>query len=196
MSNLALALGQNFSGLPLPNEAGGFINPEAIVESFELEPGMKVADFGSGSGYFTILMAQKVGPRGVVTALDILESTLEVVRSRAVVSGLTNLQTVRADLEVYGSSSLPDASQNLVLIANLLFQSNQKPEVLKEARRVLSANGKLIVMEWKKEAGSLGPPLGSRMDRMEVRDLGESLGLSFVREINAGSFHFGLMFKK
>lgn len=196
MSNLALALGQNFSGLALPNEAGGFINPEAIVESFELEPGMKVADFGSGSGYFTILMAQKVGPRGVVTALDILESTLEVVRSRAVVSGLTNLQTVRADLEVYGSSSLPDASQNLVLIANLLFQSNQKPEVLKEARRVLSANGKLIVMEWKKEAGSLGPPLGSRMDQMEVRDLGESLGLSFVREINAGSFHFGLMFKK
>ena len=76
------------------------MNPEAIVESFGLQSGMKVADFGSGSGYFTILMAKKVGDSGQVTAVDILESALETVRAKASVSGLKNLQTIRADLEV------------------------------------------------------------------------------------------------
>ncbi len=178
------------------SNGNGFINPEGIVESFELKPGMKVADFGSGSGHFTILMAKKVAPSGVVTALDILESTLEVIRSKAAASGLANLQTVRADLEVYGSSGLPDYSQDLVLIANILFQSQKKQEILKEAQRILTASGKLVVIEWKRDSGGLGPPTEFRLDSEEVKSMAQSLGLTFLREIDAGTFHFGLMFKR
>lgn len=184
------------SSVPLPSNGHGFINPEVIVETFGLQSGMKVADFGSGSGHFTLLMARKVGPSGVVTALDVLDNTLEVIRSKAATSGLTNLQTVRADLEVYGSSGLPDSSQNLVLAANILFQSNQKTEILKEAQRILEPGGELVIIEWKKDAGGLGPPMENRLNSGDVKADAQSLGFSFVREINAGVFHFGLIFRK
>src|SRR3989344_1029467 len=169
-------------------ESGGFMNPEVIVEGFSLEPGMKVADFGSGSGYFTILMAKKVGDSGAVTALDIMESALETVRAKALAVGLKNLQTTRADLEALGGSALPDNSQNIVLLANILFQSPKKPEIIKEARRVLVSGGLIIVIDWKKEAnGGLGPPAELKIDKQELQSVLEQEGLSFVNNIDAGS---------
>ncbi|MDO8495600.1 MAG: methyltransferase domain-containing protein [bacterium] len=180
---------------PLPGGAG-FINPEQIVESFGLKEGINVADFGSGSGHFTLLIAKKVGPNGTVTALDILESTLEVIRSKAAANGLANLQTVRADLEVFGSSGLPDNSQNLVLIANILFQSNKKAEIIKEAQRIIVNGGSLVIIEWKKETIGLGPAMESRSTPEELKSIVQGLGLNFTQDIEAGAFHFGLMFKK
>ncbi len=165
------------------------------MDSFGLKPGMRVADFGCGSGYFTLLIAKKVSPNGTVTALDILESVLEVVRSKASAVGLSNLQTVRANLEVSGSSGLSNNSQDLVLIANILFQSERRLEILREAQRVLSPGGSLVVIEWKKEGGGFGPPVEHRLDSGEVKTMATSMGYAFVKEVDAGAYHFGLMFK-
>lgn len=180
------------------------MNPDAIVEYFNLQPGMKVADFGSGSGYFTILMAKKVGDGGQITAIDILESALETVRAKASVSGLKNLQTIRADLEVLGGSGLPDNSQDVALLANILFQSVKKPDIINEAKRVLAPGGLLIVIDWKKGVnggvglpiGQVGPPENSRVDPAEMKISLENQGLRFVNDIDAGLFHFGFIYKK
>src|SRR3989338_8669049 len=181
----------------LPIGTGGFMNPEVIVESFGLEPGMKVADFGSGAGYFTILMAKKVGDSGGVTALDIMESALETVRTKASAVGLKNLQTPRGDLEVLGGSALPDNSQNMVLLANILFQSSKKEQIIQEVKRILMPGGSVIVIDWKKEAnGGLGPPAELKIDKAELQSMLEKEGLVFVRDIDAGGFHFGFVFKK
>ncbi len=177
--------------------SGGFMNPEVIVGSFGLEPGMKVADFGAGAGYFTILMAKKVGDSGMVTALDIMESALETVRAKASAAGLKNLQTTRGDLEVLGGSALSDHSQNVVLLANILFQSQKKEQIIQEAKRILISGGTVIVIDWKKETnGGLGPPAGLKIDKSELRSMLEKEGLTFVRDIDAGVFHFGFIFRK
>lgn len=181
---------------PVTTEGEGFINPEGIVDSFGLKPGMRVADFGCGSGYFTLLMAKKVSPSGTATALDILESVLEVVRTKAVAAGLNNLQTVRANLEVLGSSGLSDSSQDLVLIANILFQSEKRLEILREAQRVLAPGGFLVVIEWKKEGGGFGPPAEYRLDSGEIKSLAIGMGYAFVKDLDAGAYHFGLVFKR
>ena len=176
---------------------GGFMNPEVIVEGFGLQPRMKVADFGSGAGYFTILMAKKVGEDGMVTALDIMESALETVRAKASAAGLKNLQTTRGDLEVLGGSALPDNSQNMVLLANILFQSSKKEQMIQEAKRILMPGGIMIVIDWKKEAnGGLGPPAELKVEQSELKGILEKKGLTFVRDIDAGTFHFGFVFKK
>ena len=196
MPVLASAVSENFVSASTLALGGGFMNPDIIVESFGLLSGMKVADFGSGSGYFTILIAKKIGENGVVTAVDIMENALETVRARASAGGLNNLQTIRADLEVLGGSGLADNSQDVVLLANILFQSNKRPEIAREAKRVLASGGFLIFIDWKKGGGGLGPPEANRVDAQEIKSIFENEGLSFVRAVDAGAFHYGMIYKK
>ena len=96
-----------------------FISPETSVREANLGPGMIVADFGCGSGHITILMAEQVGGKnrdqGKVYAVDVMEQPLEFVRSRATSEMLTNIETVRANLEVIGSTKIPPESVELVM---------------------------------------------------------------------------------
>lgn len=182
---------------------GGFLSPESIINEFGLAPGMIVADFGSGAGYFTILIAERVGKEGRVYALDIMESALDSVREKARAIGLENVEAVRTNLEVVGSSGLADQSQDVVLVANILFQSDKKVEIVREAKRVLKDGGSMIVIDWKKGAGAMadgrqgfGPPDSLRTDETAMRSLVVGEGLVFDRVFNAGQFHFGMVFKK
>lgn len=175
---------------------GGFLDPVSVVDSFELKEGMAIADFGCGAGYFTILLAERVGSSGKIYALDVQEYALDNVRAKAKINGLSNIETIRANLEVLGSSGLPNESQDLVLLANILFQSSKKTEIIREAKRVLKTGGRLIVIDWEKGNGKFGPPDDSKMNSLGMSDLIQKDGLSFQRKIWAGQFHFGFIFKK
>lgn len=177
--------------------SGGFMNPELIAAGFGLTEGMRVADLGSGSGYFTIIMAKKVGDSGLVTAVDLLNSALETLRAKAKVEGLGNIETIRSNLEILGSSGLTNDSQDIVLLANILFQNSNKATILNEARRVIKPGGTLIVIDWRKGAGGFGPPDNLRTSEEEINRLViSSDGFQFVSQIDAGVFHYGMMYKK
>ena len=191
------------SGLGSNLGTGGFMNPEKIAAGFGIAPGMVVADFGSGAGYFTILLAKRIGISGKVYALDIQESALDNVRVKAKAAGLENVETIRSNLEVLGSSGLADNSQDIVLLANILFQSQLKSEIIKEAVRVLKNGGILVVIDWKRAAGAMsdgrqgfGPPDDLRTDEVAMRSLVLGEKLVFENDINAGQFHYGMKFKK
>ena len=175
---------------------GGFLNPELIIGEFGLSEGMSVADFGSGAGYFTIIIAERVGKEGRVYALDILETALDSVREKARAVGLENIELIHTNLEVSGSSGLTDQSQDVVLLANILFQSEKKSEIIRETKRVLKQNGALIIIDWKKGAGGFGPPDTLRTDETAMRSLTAGEGMTFERDFSAGQFHFGMMFRK
>ena len=51
------------------------------------------------------------------------------------------------------------------------------------------------VIDWKKEMGGLGPPSEARISREEIKTMASQEGLTLVREMEAGTFHFGLIFK-
>lgn len=184
-----------FSGTR-PVGTGGFLDPLSIVEQFGIKDGMKVADLGSGGGYFAIYMAERVGPSGKVYALDILEEKLDNLRARARSQGLENIETIRTNLEVLGSSSLSDNSQDLVLISNVLFQSQKQEDIIREGVRVLKSKSDFIIIDWNKGTGGFGPPDDLRPSQESIKAAAERQGLVFVRDLNAGQFHFGLIFNK
>ena len=184
------------SALRSPASAGGFLNPDKIVFEFNIRQGMSIADFGCGSGYFTILAAQKVGSNGRVFALDVQESSLDSVRTKAKAAGVSNIETIRANLEVLGSSGLGDDSQDMVLIANVLFQSSKKENIFNEAHRVLKKDAQLVIVDWMRGSGGFGPPDNLRTDDIAMESLVASAGFTFIKKIDAGKFHYGLIFKK
>ena len=160
----------------------GFFNPRELQQLVGIQEGMKVADFGSGSGEIAVIFARMVGPDGIVTAIDVLSSALESLEARAKHENLQNIHGVRADLEVPGSSHQQDASQAVAYLGNILWQSQKRSEILAEAVRVLKPGGVLAVVEWH--------------DRIPKQELQELLAATGVREITnfpAGKYHYGLM---
>lgn len=184
------------SGLGKFQGTGGFLNPDKIALEFGLKEGMNAADFGCGAGYFTVLMAKFVGETGKVTALDVQESPLDSVMVKAKAAGIENVQTVRSNLEVLGSSKLRDESQDIVLLANILFQSVKKELIIREAVRVTKKNGMLIIIDWEKGGNGFGPPDYLRLDEESMKSVAVGEGLIFERNIDAGAFHYGLIFRK
>lgn len=172
------------------------MHPEKIVGEFGVREGMSIADFGSGAGYFTILLGQMVGESGKVYALDIQETALDNVRVKARAAGIKNIETIRTNLEVMGSSGFPNNSQDMVLIANILFQSDKKAEIIREAQRVLKNGGRLILIDWRLGTGGFGPPDELRTDETAMRNLVVGEGLTYEKSIDSGQFHYGMSFIK
>ena len=180
----------------MPTGTGGFINPEKVIGQLGLKPGLAVADFGCGHGYFALPVAKAVGKEGRIFAIDVLSEALEAVRSRAQLEGIANIETIRGNLEAPGGSSLPDVAVDLVLLHNVLFESQKKAAIIKEAKRVLKTGGLFILIDWRKDNPSLGPQAGWRISLDEAKALAQEEGFVFNKVFDVGQYHYGLMFIK
>lgn len=180
----------------LPVGSGGFINPGAVISQLEIKEGMKVADLGCGHGYFSIPLAKMVGETGRVFAVDVLEDSLANVKSKAESEGLRNIETIHANLEKENGSGLPNAECDFVVLANILYQSQKKPEIIKEAVRILKSRGKLVIVDWKADDLTIGPREGWRIKPEEVTEMAKKAGALFLQNFQTGNFHYGLIFVK
>lgn len=176
-------------------ENGGFLNVEKIADQFDIAPNEVIADFGSGYGFFAIAFAKRVGSSGQVFAIDVLPTALEAVRSQAKIEGLFNIKVIQGNLEKPGGSNLSPESCDLVLIANVLFQVPDKPSLIDEAKRVLKVGGRLAIVEWKPYI-AVGPLKESRMTEADLKQLVLSKGFSELKTVDAGTHHYGFVFKK
>jgi ubiquinone/menaquinone biosynthesis C-methylase UbiE len=173
-----------------------FLDPRSVVASLGLQSGMQVADLGVGRGFFALAIAEIVMPNGVVNAVDIQDSALEALRSAMNAHGVTNINLVKANLEVLGGSKITDTSQDMVFLANILFQSTNKSAILAEAFRMTKPGGSVVIIDWQKGAGGLGPPDTVRESSESMQQLVMQAGFVFERIFDTGKYHFGLLFKK
>lgn len=177
------------------NGTGGFINPEQILEQIAFRDNLSAADFGCGHGYFTIPLA-KMLKQGTVYACDVIEEALEAVRSKAELEKLSNIKTIRCNLEELGATKINTSSMDIVVLANILYQSQKKASIVREAVRVLKEEGELAIIDWINGA-SLAPKSGWLILEEESKKIVKDEGLILNREIEINdSQHFGLIFRK
>ena len=67
-------------------------HPDEVMDNLGIAEASVVADIGAGAGWFTIRMARRVGPNGVVYAEDVQQEMLTAISRRAMAEGLTNVQ--------------------------------------------------------------------------------------------------------
>lgn len=149
---------------------------------------MTAVDFGCGSGFWVLPLA-RILEEGKVYGVDILEEPLSALRSKAKTQKLPNVISMKANVE--SGTTLLSKSCDAVLMTNLLFQAENKKAVLEEGRRVLKPNGKILVVDWKKDA-PLGPG-GRRVSVEEVKEIAQGVGLKLEKEFEASSWHWGLI---
>jgi len=206
------ARGKHASGFLHANSARGsdsdgrpanFAHPARNVAVLGVQPGMTVADFGSGSGAYVLAIAEALQGRGHVYAIDIQKDLLRRTKNEAAKVGYTNIEVLWGDLEVPGGSKIADGIVDLVLISNLLFQIDDKRAVLAEAKRVTRSNGRIAVIDWSgspraaENGGSrVSPHKNDIVTKEQVLTLARSNELTFVNEFFAGTHHYGLLFRK
>ncbi len=180
----------------VPHQAAGFAHPPRNVGALGIEPGMSVADFGSGSGAYILLMAEALGNSGHAYAIDVQKDLLRRTFNEARRKNLSTVKVLWGDLERPNGSKLADDALDLVLISNLLFQVDQKAAVIAEAYRILRARGKLAIIDWTESFGGMGPDKRAVFPKDQARAAAESAGFAFDKEFAAGAHHYGLIFRK
>ena len=180
---------------PSPLQTAGFAPPRLNVGALGIEPGMKVADFGSGSGIYVLYIAEALANSGHVYAIDVQRDLLQRLRNEAHRRGFKNVEIIWADLERPEASKIADQKLDLVLISNLLFQLEDKATVLKEAWRILKPSGRLAIIDWSESFGGMGPIKQEVVAREKAIELARTCGFGLLREFPAGAHHYGLVFK-
>lgn len=178
-----------------PHAVRDFAHPPRNVALLGIEPGMKVADFGAGSGAYVNLIAEALLGSGTVYAVDIQKDLLRRIKNEAERAGRKNVEVLWGDLEQEGGSKL-NSVLDLVLISNLLFQVREKQAVVDEAARVVKSNGRVAIIDWSDSFGGLGPAPEMVVTKENAYALARKANLTFVKEFPAGAHHYGLIFRK
>jgi len=108
------------------------------------EPGERILEIGVGVGYYTLDMAEWVGPEGTIEIFDLQQKFLDHVGERAAERGLTNINPTQGD-----ATALPfeDDSMDAVVLTAVLGEIPDPVAALRQVQRVLKPSGRLVVGE-------------------------------------------------
>ena len=173
------------------------IDPIEIFKKVGLSAGMRVADMGCGrTGHFVFPAARVVGEKGIVYAVDILKDVLHSLGSWVKSEGLENVQTIWSDIEKINKTPIPAKSVNACFFMNVVSHLKDKNGALSEAARLIKDDGRVVVVDWSKSLGTLGPQAGVSADPQKVVEMAESCGLRLVENFSCSDYHYCLLFKK
>ncbi|MFH1789685.1 MAG: methyltransferase domain-containing protein [bacterium] len=173
------------------------VNPYIIFEKINLSVGMRVADFGCGrTGHFVFPAARIVGDEGIVYAVDILKKTLGGIKSMAISEGFDNIQVIWSDIEVAGKMTIPNNSLDVVFFINVLSQIKQKNHAVEQAFLLLKKNGYLVIIDWQKRLGSLGPQDHELLTISRINEMISKQNLNLVETGDMGDYHYFAIAKK
>ncbi len=173
-----------------------FTDPQNNIDQFDLMSGMQVADLGAGIGAYAVVVAKKVGPDGKVNAVEVQRRFLDKIRQTAEMEHLFNVKPIWGDVEKLGGSKLNDLSMDAVIISNVLFQLENKENIVKEAHRILKPNRKVLFIEWIDSAGGLGPKDDDVVYPDAAKKYFMNNGFDYEKDIYAGDNHYGMIFRK
>ena len=175
-------------------EPQNFTNPEANITALGVHEGMVIADFGAGTGAYTIPLAKRVGESGHVYAIEVQKEFLTNIKNGAVQQGLKNLSVVWGDVERLGGTKIKDKTVDAVVVSNVLFQAEDKKGLIEEAKRILKTGGELLLIDWSGSFNNLGPAPKMVVTENTARTMFEAEGFVFKKKLSAGNHHYGLVF--
>jgi len=152
--------------------------PGELVRAMGLQPGMTVADVGTGIGYMLPFLSRRVGPDGHVIAEDIFDDFLASARQRAGNQKLENVTFVKG---TETDPKLPENEVDVVLALDVYHHFDYPDKMLAAIYKSIKAGGKLVVVEYYKRAEAMPNNRALTHIRLDMADV--------IKEIEANRFH-------
>jgi predicted methyltransferase len=167
--------------------------PDQVMDALGIADGSTVADLGAGGGWFTIRLARRVGPNGLIYAEDIQTQMIDSIKRRVEREGLRN---VRMILGTPIDPRLPERSVDAVLIVDAYHEVEQPVALLRNVAKALKPRGRLGIIDYRAGGGGPGPPAEERVPAETiVRDAAEA-GLRLAAREEFLPYQYLLIFTK
>jgi ubiquinone/menaquinone biosynthesis C-methylase UbiE len=165
--------------------------PDMIMDALRISDGSVVADLGAGGGWFTIRLARRVGPNGRVYAEDIQPQMMEAIARRVAREGMKDRVVT-----ILGTPNDPELKVpvDAVLIVDAFHEMEQPTVLLRNVAHALKPNGRLGIVEYKKDGWGPGPPMGERVDPERVIRNAQEAGLRLCSRETFLRYHYMLVF--
>jgi predicted methyltransferase len=170
--------------------------PDQIMDAIGIAEGFKVAELGAAGGWFTLQLAERVGPNGRVYAEDVQRAMLEGISRRMKSENLTNVTTV---LGTPSDPHLPPALDAALI--NDAFHEMDDPDdpkvvvtLLRNVAESLKPQGRLGIVDWTPGSGGPGPEAKHRVDPKRVIKAANAAGLELIKREDFPPFVFLLVF--
>jgi len=151
--------------------------PEELVQAMELQPGMVVADIGTGAGYMLPFLSRAVGPTGRVIGEDIQDDFLAMARSKAAADKLANVTFVKGSEK---DPALPAGAVDVALALDSYHHYDYPQQMLAGIRNGLKPGGHLVIVEYYKRSGAMANGRALEHIRLDAPDV--------IKEVEAAGF--------
>ncbi|HEY1497292.1 MAG TPA: methyltransferase domain-containing protein [Candidatus Solibacter sp.] len=152
--------------------------PGELVRAMGLQPGMTVADVGTGIGYMLPFLSRRVGPTGHVIAEDIFDDFLDSAKQRVENQKLENVTFVKG---AETDPKLPEGAVDVVLALDVYHHFDYPDKMLAAIHKSLKPGGKLVVVEYYKRPEAMPNNRALTHIRLDMPDV--------IKEIEANHFH-------
>jgi len=152
-----------------------------LLEALDIRQGQKICDLGCGNGFYTLELARRVGPEGVVYAVDIQPEMLRMLARRAAEEGLANVRPV---LGTAIDPRLPKQTLDLILCVDVYHEFSHPEPMLERIRESLAPRGRLALAEFRGEDPAVPIKPLHKMTKAQVRAELEPAGFVLQREFD------------
>ncbi len=166
-----------------------------ILATLDLKPGMDIADIGAGTGFFSLMIAEKVAPDGTVYAGDIADNFVKHIEARAKEASLANVKPV---LCTERSVELPENSIDAAFVCDTYHHFEFPFDTLASIHKALRPGGTLVIVDFERIEGvtSTFSIEHVRAGKGTVTDEVKDAGFDFVNEVDIMDDQFVLRFTK
>ena len=152
-----------------------------LLDALGVRPGQTICDLGCGNGFYTLELARRVGPQGVVYAVDIQPEMLRMLAEAAVHAGLRNIRPI---LGTAIDPRLPAGRVDLCLCVDVYHEFSHPAEMLDRIRVSLAADGRLALVEFRGEDPGVPIKPLHKMTKAQIRRELEPAGFEVAGEFD------------
>ena len=155
--------------------------PDKALDAIGFSPGMNVADVGAGTGYFALRIARRVEPGGRVWANDIQQEMLDLLRENAKRGSIHNVET---RLGSATDTNLPASTMDRVILVDVYHEFSEPQKMLASIRRSLKPDGRLVLLEYRKEDPKVPIRIEHKMTVKEAKTEVEAEGFRLEKVLD------------